>query len=68
MHTCIYSKNIEHMQKTKTPEENQPVPPPSFFIIIGLTRSTMLQFSYIPHVQARTKIVKRIGKGEKGDL
>jgi hypothetical protein len=38
------------------------------FIIIGLTRSTMLQFSYIPHVQARTKTVKRIGKGEKGDL
>ena len=31
MHTCIYSTDTKHMQKTKTSVENQRVPPPSSF-------------------------------------
>ena len=59
------------MQKTKTPAENQPVPPPSSFNQHWLYNKPDLQrynVCCIPHVQARTKTVKRTGKDKKGDL
>jgi hypothetical protein len=45
VHTGIYNNKTEHMQKTKTSTENQPVPPPNSFHrhIIGLNRSPTLE-------------------------